>query len=73
MLAPAASRTRPALAAGVLIALGILTTGLAIYFLAVRPPLLAEDLRPIGGNPQTLSPVLRDWFGGIAGSPVRPH
>ncbi len=73
MLRPAASPARPVLAAAVLVALGILTMGLATYFLAVRPPLLAEDLRHIGGNPQTLSPVLRDWFGGIAGSPVRPH
>ena len=46
-----------------MIALAALTVGLAIYFLAVRPPLLPEDLRYIGGNPQALSPALRDWLG----------
>jgi hypothetical protein len=37
--------------------------GIAIYFLAFRPSLLPEDLRYIGGDPQALSPELRDWLG----------
>ena len=57
------SRIRPALVGGVLIALGVLTMGLSIYFLGFRPPLLPEDVRYIGGNPQALSPALRDWLG----------
>ena len=62
MIMKPVSRTRPDLAGGVLIALGALTMGLAMYFLAVRPPLLPEDLRYVGGNPQALSPALRDWL-----------
>lgn len=51
------------MAGGVVIGLGAITIAVAFYFVALRPPFLPEDLRYIGGNPQALSPALRDWLG----------
>lgn len=56
------SRIVPTLASTVLIALGGLTILLAVYFLAVRPPLLPEDLRYIATDAQAISPAMRDWL-----------
>ncbi|MBS4003802.1 MAG: hypothetical protein KGZ91_10545 [Afipia sp.] len=61
---------------GILIfVLGVLTLGTAVYFLALRPPLLPEDIRYSGIDIATLPPaflvwlgvVFRSWGGFIAG------
>jgi len=42
--------------------LGILTVGIGIYFLILRPPLLPEDLRHTGIDPTALPPAFVDWL-----------
>lgn len=66
---------RDKLAGGLLLALGVLTLGMAIYFLAMRPPMLPEDQRFTGvavdglppGMAAWLSIVFRTWGGFMAG------
>jgi hypothetical protein len=63
------------IAAGLLMTLGVLTLGTGLYFMAVRPALLPEDLRFTGVDPSLLPPqflewlriVFRTWGGFIAG------
>ena len=55
--------------------LGVFTLGTAVFFLALRPPLLPEDIRHTGIDPQVLTGeflgwlgiVFRTWGGFIAG------
>jgi hypothetical protein len=51
------------LGGALVLALGILTLGTAIYFLALRPPLLPEDIRHTGVEPELLPPAFLDWLG----------
>jgi hypothetical protein len=44
-------------------ALGVLTTGIGVYFVFLRPPLLPEDIRHTGVDPTTLPPAFLDWLG----------
>lgn len=61
--------------AWLLAVLGVLTLGTGIYFMAVRPPLLPEDLRFTAVNPALLPPqfgawlqiVFRTWGGFVTG------
>ncbi len=53
---------RDKLAGGLLLALGVLTLGTAIYFLAMRPPMLPEDARFTGVAVDGLSPGMADWL-----------
>jgi hypothetical protein len=46
-----------------LLALGVLTLGAGVYFLAFRPPMLPEDIRFSGVDPMTLPSRTRDWLG----------
>jgi hypothetical protein len=73
MTAPA---TRPERVASVLVLIvGVLTLGIAIYFLFVRPPMLPEDVRFTGVSESELPPpfaawltiVFRTWGGFVAG------
>jgi hypothetical protein len=50
------------LGGALVVALGILTLGTAIYFLALRPPLLPEDIRHTGVEPELLPPAFLDWL-----------
>jgi len=43
--------------------LGILTLGIGVYFLMLRPPLLAEDIRHTGIDPTSLPPRFVEWLG----------
>jgi len=51
------------LSGALIFALGVLTLGTAIYFLALRPPLLPEDIRHSGIDIATLPPAFFDWLG----------
>lgn len=51
------------LGGALVLALGVLTLATAIYFLALRPPLLPEDIRHTGVDVDTLSPAFLDWLG----------
>lgn len=42
--------------------LGILRVGVGIYFLILRPPLLPEDLRRTGVDPNALPPAFVEWL-----------
>lgn len=53
---------RDKVAGGLLLALGLLTLGTAIYFLAVRPPMLPEDARFTGVEADAVPPRLADWL-----------
>jgi len=68
--------TRPDRIAGILVlVVGILTLGIAAYFLFLRPPMLPEDARftgvPAGALPPRLGAwltiVFRTWGGFVAG------
>jgi hypothetical protein len=67
--------TRRHIAAAVLLTFGLLTTGTGVYFMAVRPPLLPEDLRFTGLEPADvpsrllpwLAVVFRTWGGFVVG------
>ncbi|WP_454259005.1 hypothetical protein [Pseudoxanthomonas mexicana] len=66
---------RDALSGILLLVLGLLTMGTAVFFLVLRPALLPEDIRHTGIDPGTLPPaflellgtVFRTWGGFIAG------
>jgi hypothetical protein len=49
-------------AALLLLVLGILTLGTGAYFLFFRPPMLPEDVRLTGMDPQLLQPAMVDWL-----------
>lgn len=55
-----ASRERAV--AGVVGVLGVLTLGLGLHFLFVRPPMLPEDFRFTGINPAELPERMADWL-----------
>ncbi len=57
---PAAPRDR--VAGGLLLAIGVLTLGTAIYFLFMRPPMLPEDARFTATTLDALSPRSGDWL-----------
>ena len=44
------------------IVLGVLTVGTAVFFLTLRPPLLPEDIRHTGIDPSGLPPAFLDWL-----------
>jgi hypothetical protein len=50
------------LAAGVLGLVGALTFGIGLYFVIVRPPMLPEDLRFTGVDPQQLPARMSEWL-----------
>lgn len=49
-------------AGSLLITLGILTLGTALYFLAARPALLPEDIHYMATDPAKLPPELNGWL-----------
>lgn len=50
-------------AAGILvIVLGVLTVATGLYFLALRPPMLPEDVRVTGVSPDSLTPAFLGWL-----------
>src|SRR4051794_8499828 len=53
------ARPRSAL---IVLALSLLTIAVGAYMAFLRPPLLAEDLRALGVNPDTLPPSLLRWL-----------
>jgi hypothetical protein len=53
---------RDTVAGALLLVLGLLTLGTAIYFLAIRPPMLPEDARFIGIAADALPPRMADWL-----------
>jgi hypothetical protein len=67
--------TRVRVAAAVLLTFALLTMGTGIYFMALRPPLLPEDLRFTGLEPADvpagllawLTVVFRTWGGFVVG------
>ena len=67
--------TRERVAAAVLLTFALLTMGTGIYFMALRPPLLPEDLRFTGLAPADvparllpwLAVVFRTWGGFVVG------
>ena len=42
--------------------LGLLTLGIGIYLVHIRPPLLPEDIVFTGLAPDALPPAFRDWL-----------
>lgn len=50
------------LSGALLVALGVLTLGTAIFFLLLRPPLLPEDIRHTGIDVSSLPPAFLDWL-----------
>lgn len=54
-----ASRGPAALLSGLL---GILTVGTGAYFMALRPPMLPEDVRWTGISPESLPPAFTGWL-----------
>ncbi len=44
------------LTGGLLLAIGVVTLGIALYCLAIRPPMLPEDLRFTGVAANAMSP-----------------
>lgn len=60
---PATSpKRRERVAAVLLIVVGVLTLGVATYFLFLRPAMLPEDSRFTGVAADTLPPRLADWL-----------
>jgi hypothetical protein len=53
---------RDRMAGLLLLAVGVLTVGVAAYFLFLRPPMLPEDIRFTGVSADTLPPQLGDWL-----------
>lgn len=53
---------RERVAGGLLLVVGVLTVGTAIYFLSVRPPMLPEDARFTGVALDAVSPRMADWL-----------
>ena len=53
---------RDKVAGGMLLVLGLLTLGTAIYFLAVRPPMLPEDARFTGVAADAMPPRMAEWL-----------
>ena len=56
---------RDALSGILLLVLGLLTMGTAVFFLVLRPALLPEDIRHIGIDPGTLPPAFLEWLGTV--------
>ena len=48
-----------------LLVLGLLTMGTAVFFLVLRPALLPEDIRHTGIDPGTLPPAFLEWLGTV--------
>lgn len=46
-----------------LLALGVLTLGMGLYFLFVRPAMLPEDVFFTGMEPSLLKPKMLEWLG----------
>jgi hypothetical protein len=59
---PTKELRRDKVGGGLLLALGLLTLGTAIYFLAIRPPMLPEDTRFTGLAADAVSPRMADWL-----------
>jgi hypothetical protein len=53
---------RDMLAGGLLLVLGVMTLGTAIYFLALRPPILPEDARFTGVAAEAVPPRMAEWL-----------
>jgi hypothetical protein len=56
---------RDVLSGILLLALGLLTLGTAVFFLVLRPALLPEDIRHTGIDPATLPPAFLEWLGTV--------
>lgn len=56
---------RDALSGNLLLALGLLTMGTAVFFLVLRPALLPDDIRHTGIDPATLPPAFLAWLGTV--------
>ena len=56
---------RDALSGILLLVLGLLTMGTAVFFLVLRPALLPEDIRHTGIDPGTLTPAFLEWLGTV--------
>ena len=56
---------RDALSGILLLVLGLLTMGTAVFFLVLRPALLPEDIRHTGIDPGTLPPAFLEWLGTV--------
>ncbi|HEY8914458.1 hypothetical protein [Lacisediminihabitans sp.] len=54
---------KDALSGAITCVLGVLTLGVGVYFLILRPALLPEDIRYTGIDPNTLPPAFVDWLG----------
>lgn len=54
--------SRERIVAGLLGAVGVLTLGVGLYFVAVRPSMLPEDLRFTGIDPQLLPSRMSEWL-----------
>lgn len=54
---------RDVLSGILLLALGLLTLVTAVFFLALRPAFLPEDIRYTGIDPATLPPAFLEWLG----------
>lgn len=54
---------KDALSGTITCVLGVLTLGVGVYFLFVRPVLLPEDIRHTGIDPNTLPPAFVAWLG----------
>ena len=54
---------KDALSGAITCVLGVLTLGVGVYFLILRPALLPEDIRHTGIDPNTLPPAFVDWLG----------
>lgn len=55
--------TRNWLSGGLLTILGVLAFGTGVYFLAIRPTFLPEDIRFTGIDEATLPQAFLDWLG----------
>lgn len=53
---------KDAISGSLLLALGFLTLGIAMYFFLLRPPLLPEDVAYTGVNEKLLPMVFLDWL-----------
>lgn len=56
---------RDALSGILLLVLGLLTMGTAVFFLVLRRALLPEDIRHTGIDPGTLPPAFLEWLGTV--------
>jgi hypothetical protein len=54
---------RNPIAGTLLLTLGLLTFGVGIYFVGIRPPLLSEDIVFTGVAPDVLPQKFHDWLG----------